>query len=190
MTKEEIVRIANESNVPFETNEMERIVTQEEDASLKSPGVPAHYYRFFYQLIKRMNPKLIVELGTYTGISAYCMAKAAPQAKVITVDHDYRVKPECVLPNIQYFRQDSLELPEVDLSGIDILFIDTLHDGVRCQREYDLYHQFVKRGGIIFFDDIHLFDLMDRFWDGFNPKQGEKFELPVHGKAGFGVVLT
>ncbi len=188
ITKKFIEDLAISSNRQVESESLERIISTQEDASLRSPGVAAHYYRFLYKLAQEMRPKMTLELGTHTGISAACLAEGYPEGKVITIDVASLCKEECRRPNIEYLKQDSLVLP-VLTDRIDILFIDTVHDGVRCRKEYDLYLPFMNRPGLIFFDDITLTNEMKGFWDNFTPIEGEKFELPIHGGAGFGVVL-
>jgi len=188
MKKEDLIKLGIEAQKKIDDDNLEKIVCRQADASLRSPGVPAHYYRFFYFLTKIMKPKLCVELGTHTGISSACLAEGNPQGKVITVNHHDQLSKECRRDNIEYLIQDSYM--SISLPGkIDILFIDTDHDGIRCGKEYEIYKDMIKPGGLVFFDDIHLFPCMDNFWNGFNPCEGEKFELEVHGKAGFGVVI-
>jgi predicted O-methyltransferase YrrM len=42
--------------------------------------------QFMAMLLKILNPKNILEIGTYTGYSALCMALAVPNAKITTLD--------------------------------------------------------------------------------------------------------
>lgn len=184
---ERIIKLTTEAKRPLGSEELERMVSVQEDASLRSPGVEAHYYRFFYFLAKEAKFKTIVELGTHTGISSACLAEGDPAARVVTVDHDKRVMPHARRANIEYLVQDSL-VPAGGVKDIDLLFIDTDHDGVRCKAEYNLYLPLMAEKGLIFFDDIHLGAPMDNFWLGFMPAKGKKIELPVHGAAGFGMV--
>lgn len=187
MTREQIEKLAYESQKVIESP-LEKIICTQEDASLRSPGVPAHYYRFLYQLARIVKPKLTLELGTHSGISAACLAEGYPEGSVITVNNRNELMPECARENVIYEIRDSLSM--LNLPGkIDILFIDTDHDGIRCLQEYNLYIEHMRIGGIVMFDDISLFDCMRDFWKEFNPAEGEKFTIPVHGGAGFGVVL-
>jgi predicted O-methyltransferase YrrM len=188
LTKAQILEIAEKSRQMVESPELEKILQAQEDLSLKTPGVEAHYYRFFYRLAQAMNPKVILELGTHTGISAACLAEGAPKARVITVNNHNEIKEENHRGNVEYRIHDSLEKIDIP-EGIDILFLDTWHDGIRCANEYRLYEANVNPGGLILFDDVYLFDCMKNFWGNFSPIRGEKFEIPVHGWVGFGVVL-
>lgn len=185
--KNKLIKLSIDSNQKLPT-ELEQIVCIEKDAMLRAPGSVAHYYRFFYFLAKLLKPSLTVELGTSKGISSACLAAGNPEGKVITINKCNELLPECRMGNVAYLLQDS-RVP-VDLPRkIDILYIDTEHNGIICQEEYDIWKSLMSPGGIVFFDDIHLSKSMDDFWAGFNPAEGEKFELPVHGEAGFGVVL-
>ena len=188
ITKEKLLELSIYSQKIIDDVDLEQIVCTQEDASLQSPGVEAHYYRFLYFLTKLYKPSLCLELGTHTGISAACLAMGFPEGKVITVNNKDQLLPECEMPNTEYFVQDSCE--PISLPGkIDVLFIDTNHDGIHCAKEYETWKKHVAQGGVVFFDDIHLFPCMDDFWNRFNPEEGEKFELNIHGGAGFGVVI-
>jgi len=188
MNTEKLKQLAFDAQCVVDTVALEETICTQEDASLRSPGVPAHYYRFLYRIVQLIKPAVSLELGTHTGISAACMAEGNPEGKVITVNNRSELMERCRRANVEYVQRDSLQ--KVELPGpIDILFIDTDHDGVRCLKEYELYINDVRPGGIIFFDDILLNTPMKNFWSAFNPKEGEKIELPVHGWAGFGAVI-
>jgi len=188
ITKEILERLAIESKRAIDDELLERIVSRQEDASISCPGVEAHYYRFFYRLTELMRPELTVELGTHSGISAACLAAGNPEGLVITINNKDQFQRECIRPNIIPMIQDSLILPKLD-KKINILFVDTDHNGKRCMEEYKLYKDLMAENGIIFFDDIYLFECMREFWVNFIPKFGQKFDLNIHGGAGMGVVL-
>ena len=188
ITREELIKLEIDSQLPL-PDKLEKIVSTQEDASLRLPGVVAHYYRFFYYLAKKVEPILTIELGTHTGISAACLAEGNPKGKIYTVDHKNYLKEECIRDNIIYCHQDSLEpVEEIGSRDIDILFIDTNHDGERPLQEYLTYKNHMAKNGIIFFDDIYLSPKMEKFWESFRSKR-KTIDLGVHGKAGFGVLL-
>lgn len=150
-----------------------------------------HYYDFFKELARVTKPKLIVELGTWEGGSSASFADGSPTSRIITIDNANNVKEHNKRSNIEYRHQDSLEeifLPE-EFCLIDILFIDTLHDGEKCLNEFNTHHDLVAINGIIFFDDINLNPQMINFWKNFDPKGYEKIELKLHGEAGFGCLI-
>jgi len=158
----------------------------------------ATYYRFLYQLSKKIKPYLCVELGTNRGIAAACLALGNPDGKVITIDIKDKKKFEgCLRPNIDFWIQDSLAPLKYNLENIDILFIDTSSKGSRNKIEYDHWIPYMRKGGLVLIDDIHIVedingnittDFMSDFWFDFKPK-GTKIQLPLHGKNGFGAII-
>jgi len=146
----------------------------------------APYYRFLYLLAQRMKPPVMVELGTMQGLGAMCMAKGNPDGRVIAIDKNVAdVHPACIMPNVKYLKQDSLQ--EYNVNDIGILFIDTEHNG-RALLEYEAWKDRMAKGGVILFDDITLNQEMREFWEGFNP-EGQKIDLlELHG-FGFGAVV-
>ena len=62
-------------------------------------------------------------------------------------------RPHCIRDNVEYIdNHDSLNKVELD-GKIDILFIDTEHNGIRCRDEFNLYRNDMAPGSIILFDD-------------------------------------
>lgn len=187
ITKEEITKLSYSNGIRL-PEKLEEIVSWQEDSSLKSPGVEAHYYRFFYWLFDQIRPALTLELGTHTGISAACMAEGNPNGLVITVNNHEELWEKCRRPNVEYRIHDSL-VPIQPQRLINVLFIDTEHDGIRCLNEFNLYQGWMAEDGIVFIDDITLFPCMREFWEKFNPVGWEKFDIPAHGDAGFGCLI-
>lgn len=151
--------------------------------------ITSRYYWFLYKLAWFGWPALMVELGTYKGYGAASMIFGNPSARVISMDIEDFVEnhPDRVIGGIDYWHCNSCH-PEYDLKDIGILFIDTLHDGKMCLDEFNFYKDRMHQNGIVLFDDIYLNPEMKKFWDEFKPN-GIKMELPLHGEAGFGLVL-
>lgn len=184
MNADYLIGLSSRCLGPIENAQLEAILQRQEDASLKSPGVEAHYYRYLYRLAKEQKPRVSVELGTHSGISAACIAEGNPDGRVVTVNHHEQLREECRRPNVTYLLQDSYA--DVPVESIDLLFIDTDHDGIRPKNEFLKHSSKVTPGGVVLFDDVNLFDCMRKFWAEFNPEGWIKFILPVHGNAGFG----
>lgn len=151
-------------------------------------GNIVHYYEFLNVFARKFSPELTLELGTWRGDSSKAIAEGNSNGKVITVDINNELQEVNKRNNVSYRLHESLELiPE--LGKLDILFIDTEHDGCRPLYEFNLYKDYVKQGGVIFFDDIALNDQMCNFWNELNPEGYRKLELPVHFDAGFGCLI-
>ena len=176
-----IDQIIEESKKPL-PGDVERIVARDVGSSL-------HYYRFLHALAKEVKPDLMVELGTWKGTSAACLADGNPAGRVVTIELFPRVLEEEVKRlNIEHLIMDSMD-DSFDLRNVDILFIDTEHDGLRPRAEYDFWLPRMSKNNIILLDDINLNDEMRAFWAEL-ATPGEKIELPIHGEAGFGLILN
>ncbi len=114
------------------------------------------------ELISRaLRPLKILEIGTYTGYSAICMAKGLqPGGKLITID----INDELEDMARRYFKQAGVDEQIKRLSGnaleiiptlneqFDLVFIDA--DKVNYPRYYSLVVEKVRPGGIILADNV------------------------------------
>jgi predicted O-methyltransferase YrrM len=121
--------------------------------------------RFLEMISKMIRPKRILEIGTYTGYSAICLAKGLAGNGIL---HTIEVNPELEEFAKRYFREaglesqiiqhggDALELiPQID-ETFDLVFIDAAKESY-----LDYYHLIfdkVRKGGFILADNA--------LWDG------------------------
>lgn len=107
-------------------------------------------------------PETIIEIGTFTGYSALCLAEGLhPQGKLYTIDVD----PEYSSISQKYFDESSYKeqilpiigdaktvIPSIDVPTIDLVFMDAK------KRDYPAYYDLVlprlKKGGLILADNI------------------------------------
>ena len=121
--------------------------------------------RVLAMLCRMIAPKRILELGTYSGYSALCMAEALPPDGVLhTIEHDDELE-DFILENlngspdgakIKLHIGDALEkIAEID-ETFDLVFIDA------DKRQYIAYYEAVlpkvRSGGFILADNT--------LWDG------------------------
>lgn len=165
----------------------EKLISLQNDTRI-TKGKPAHYYRYLYFLAHALKPKLCVELGTWHGFSSACLADGNAESKIITIDKDSVLHKDASRPNVEYWIQNGTMILKRKIENIDILLIDAEHDG-SCLKEYRFWMPRMKNKSIVLFDDINLNDAMKAFWKSFDPIAGQKFDLPIHGEAGFGAVL-
>ncbi len=145
--------------------EDEVLVELRRETNLKvfSPRMLSGHLQGFWLtlLAKMLQPKLIVEIGTYTGYSAICLAKGLHEnGKLITID----VNEETEAIAKKYFEKSGLSnkielitkdakevLPTIN-EIIDLVFIDA------DKRNYSLYYDLVigkvKSGGLIVADNV------------------------------------
>lgn len=116
---------------------------------------------FLRMLSKMIQPEIILEIGTYTGYSAICLAQGLqPEGKLITIDNDAQWQD---IRN-KYWQQSGLsrQIEQVIGSGISVLNgLDVSPDLVFIdadKKNYWNYLQLIlpkmKAGGIILVDNV------------------------------------
>ena len=117
--------------------------------------------RFLSMISHMIRPKAILEIGTYTGYSAICLAEGLqPGGKLITIDANEEL--EDLVRN--YFKKAGLEhqidfiigkaldiLPTLDVK-FDLVFIDA--DKENYSRYYDYAIKQLNLGGYILADNV------------------------------------
>lgn len=117
--------------------------------------------RVLSMLCHMIKPKLILEIGTYTGYSAICMSEGlAENGKLITIDKNEEIedmvrnffKNADLTGTIDYRIGDAMELvPQVE-GNIDMVFIDA--DKKNYLNYYNLVIDKVRPGGFIVADNV------------------------------------
>lgn len=144
------------------------------------------------RVFKERNPKYILEIGTANGGTLFCFSKLAPDdATIISIDlpggkfgGGY---PDWKIPIYRSFAKDGQKFHLIRedshasatsekvkriLSGrqIDFLFIDGDHSYGGIKEDFEVYKNFVKKGGVIVFHDVapngkeELVGGVPRFW--------------------------
>jgi predicted O-methyltransferase YrrM len=112
-------------------------------------------------IVKLVNAKSILEIGTYSGYSAICMARALPEdGKLITLE----INDEIDWLSAKYFQMaglshkieaitgDALEIIPILDAEFDLVFIDA--DKREYLNYYNLVFPKVKSGGLIIADNV------------------------------------
>ena len=144
-----------------------KVINRKTHVQLLNPRMLSGHFqgRVLYMFCKMIRPVKILELGTFTGYSALCMAEALPeQGKLITIESDDELE-DIITENlklsehgnkIQLLIGEALEIiPGLD-NDFDLVFIDA------DKREYSAYFELIlprlKSGGFILADNT--------LWDG------------------------
>ena len=116
----------------------------------------------FLEFISRMiNPEYILEIGTYTGYSAICLAKGLRSAgKLITIDINEELTPmvkkyitlEKLEDKIEVLTGNALQIIPTLTQQFDLVFIDA--DKNNYTNYFDLVIQKVRPGGWILADNV------------------------------------
>jgi len=127
-------------------------------AGMVSGGYQGQFIRMLSQMIA---PKRILEIGTFTGYSAICLADGLTEDGLL---HTIEINEELETPIQEYFDAagltnkiqlhigNALELvPTID-EAFDLVFIDA--DKINYSRYYDLIFDKVKTGGYILADNV------------------------------------
>ncbi len=117
--------------------------------------------RFLSFISKLQQPKLIVEIGTYTGYSALCLAEGlAKDGKLISIDVNEETSSfaKSFISKTEYANQielvlaDAKEFVTTINEPIDLVFIDA--DKKNYLNYYHLIIDKIKPGGLIIADNV------------------------------------
>ncbi|MGO4887375.1 O-methyltransferase [Anaerobacillus sp. MEB173] len=158
--------VPNEINYYLETLISERDpLLQEMEQYAKTHNVPIMELvgiECMLQLLRIVQPKRILEIGTAIGYSAIRMANAVPNAEIITIERDkerYEKALEYItkanlLERITVIYGDALECIEKinEMKAFEVLFIDAAKG--QYERFFELYGPLVKSQGAIISDNV------------------------------------
>lgn len=153
-------------------SELLKEITRETNLHVLNPHMLSGHVqgRVLSMMSKMIQPKYILELGTYTGYSALCMAEGLrPDGKLITIEHNDELEERIHRNFSQSDFNDKIELvigdacervTELISKGMsnqfDLIFIDA--DKREYSKYIDLVYPLVRQGGWILADNT--------LWDG------------------------
>jgi predicted O-methyltransferase YrrM len=138
-------------------------LNRETHAKVLSPRMlSGHVQGRALALFSRMiRPTFVLEIGTYTGYSAICLAEGLqPGGKVITLDVNDELETftrsffaaSGYANRIEYCLGDAADLIPTRTESFDLVFIDA--DKRNYRRYYDLVFDRVRPGGFILADNV------------------------------------
>lgn len=117
--------------------------------------------RLLKMFTRMVQPRLVVELGTFSGYSALCIAEGLEDGAVLHTFEIYDEQEDFTRPwiegsayadKIQLHIGDALQLiPQMDLKDIDLAFVDA--DKRHYVEFYEMLLPRVRKGGIIIADN-------------------------------------
>ncbi|MDA8559606.1 class I SAM-dependent methyltransferase [Candidatus Pelagibacter bacterium] len=136
---------------------------------------------FLHLIIKISNIKNVLEIGTFTGLSALSISLALPEdGKLIALDRNEKTN-ELALKFFKKAKQDhkiktivkpALEtLEELNKNEFDMIFIDA--DKMNYKQYYEKSLELIKKGGLIIIDNV--------LWHGevADEKNNDKFTINI-----------
>lgn len=98
----------------------------------------------------------IIEIGSFDGGTTQAFLRLSEM--VVSVDR----KHKSIIPEALQIQGDSQSnevfskvIDHIHPREADLLFIDGDHSAVGCMRDFEIYSQFVKSGGLVVFHDIN-----------------------------------
>ena len=117
--------------------------------------------RFLSIITKLIKPKKILEIGTYTGYSAICMAEGLIEngiihtidinEELVTIQNKYFAKSKCNNSIIQHVGDARNIIKNIN-EKFDLVFLDA--DKENYIEYYELVIEKVKKGGLIIADNV------------------------------------
>ncbi len=137
---------------------------------------PAKFGRLFHRLVRRFQPRTIVELGTSLGLTTLYLSRAGKHSKIITFEgcpETARVAKrnfetyeadniELILGNIDHTLPEKLETLT---DGIDFLYVDANHRYEPTVRYFEQCLPYAHNDSIFIFDDIYWSKEMTQSWE-------------------------
>lgn len=163
-------------------NDLLHKITRETNLEVLMPRMLSGHLqgRFLSLLSKLHQPQYILEIGTYTGYSALCLAEGlSAEGKLVTIDIneelETRVKgyfaESAFHSNIDFrIGEASSIIPQLE-DGIDLVFIDA--DKEQYALYFDLIIDKLNPGGIIIADNV--------LWSGKVIEEVEEDDEPTKG---------
>jgi len=131
------------------------------------------YYVLLNAVVRVLAPRKVLELGTSAGISALFMLLGLGRDATITTVDIASFKPAVLADlrdeRLQVVVGDDLNpqtLESVDLTDLDLLFVDTEHSPRQVQAELDRFGPLFSPRGLAIVDDISLNGEMVGWWEG------------------------
>jgi predicted O-methyltransferase YrrM len=135
---------------------------------------PPRLAQLLYRLAAGQQPANIIELGTCLGITTVYLQKAAPEAKVYTLEGS----PEIAAAAQQVFQKAGINnvneiignfddtLPDIihKLDKLDFVFVDGNHQKAATLNYFNWCLPKVHEGSLLIFDDIYWSEGMKEAW--------------------------
>ena len=137
-------------------------------------GVKREKAEVIFKIFNDLSPQKILELGTCLGFSSSYMAYFAPNAQIWSIEGSPNVA-QIAKENHQHFNLKNIEvfigrfdkvLPNLleKIKLLDFAFIDGHHNKEATIAYFKQILPFMKRGGVMLFDDIAWSSGMQEAW--------------------------
>ncbi len=141
---------------------------------------PGEHYKLLAGLVEALQPRVVIEIGTATGMSALTLMERLPaEGRIVTFDvvpwtqvPGAVLRPEDMVPGrLEQYVADLCD-PSVAavhrelLQSADLIFMDAAKDGQMERQFLSLFDSLAFRNSpVAIFDDIRLWNMLD-IWRG------------------------
>ena len=166
--------------------------------------VPLGHRVLFKEALSKVNPKRILEIGTYVGTSLIAMLELYPEAKGVAIDSwkNYEEDNLEIVKNIEKNDIENIFYENIRIAGItdrvkaikgdsvnklcelieagqqfDFIYVDGSHKCLDCYTDMILAWQLLRKGGVLAVDDI--------LYNYIKVQNGELLEHPLMAKLHF-----
>lgn len=136
---------------------------------------PTKKAQLMFRLVNHLKPETILELGTSLGVTTAYLAKAAPKAKIVTIEGSPEIAKIAELnfgkleisnveQSVNSF-ENALSEEIAELEKLDFVFFDGNH---QKQPTLNYFHQcleYSEEDSVFVFDDIHWSKGMKEAWN-------------------------
>ncbi|MCX6230580.1 MAG: class I SAM-dependent methyltransferase [Bacteroidetes bacterium] len=141
----------------------------------KNQAKSPKYAQLLYRLVEYFQPENVLELGTSLGISTAYMAKAAPNAKITTIEGSESIASMAVenfkslnIQNISIIKGNfDVQLPLMleNSDPLDFVFFDGNHRKTPTLSYFKSCLKHKNNNSVFVFDDIHWSAEMEEAWE-------------------------
>ena len=136
---------------------------------------PKKYSQLLFRMVRKYQPKMILELGTSLGISTSYLSLAKPDSNIITLEGAKEVAA-MAKNNFKLLELQNISIKEgnfdntlssviSELSTVDFAFIDGNHRREPTENYFQLLLSKTNNNSILVFDDIHWSREMEQAWE-------------------------
>ena len=141
----------------------------------KNAAKPKKFGQLLFRMVKRYQPKTILELGTSLGITTSYLSLAKPDARLITMEGSKEIA-DVAKQNFNAIELKNVELIEGNfdntlssvvrgLPSVDFSFIDGNHQQEPTERYFKELLAKTNNDSVLVFDDIHWSSEMEAAWE-------------------------
>ena len=178
----------------------ENVMLRERYIQLFDKWKPQQIKEEFWQFIEFMNTQppinRFLEIGTAFGTTIPFFAEMAKEL-AITVDIRPLQYERLTDPKVKYIVGDSASPPIIEqikqhLKGelFDFVFIDGAHEYPAVKRDYNIYKNLIRKGGILAFHDVVILKEVKQFWDETVPQLSNSRVFYLTDGTGNGIGVT